>query len=70
MAPGSFVELKIAFIPAVAAQLEEATKGLGWSISHIVNDSLIKTLGLEGLGLEGLGLSEDRVWGLQKREKK
>jgi hypothetical protein len=65
MAPGSFVELKIAFIPAVAVRLEEATKGLGWSISHIVNDSLIKTL-----GLEGLGLSEDRVWGLQKKEKK
>lgn len=59
MAPKSFVALSgIELLPLVAKRLEEAVVGLGWSKSHIVNDSLIRTL-----GLEGLGLSEDQVWG-------
>lgn len=59
MAPKSFVALSgVELLPVVASRLEEAMKGLGWSKSHIVNDSLIRTL-----GLEGLGLSEDQVWG-------
>ena len=49
-------------IPAVAARLDAAVTGLGWSKSHVVNDSLIRTL-----GLEGLGLSNDQVWGPKKK---
>lgn len=65
MAPKSFVALEgVELLPLVAARLEAAVKGLGWSKSHVVNDSLIRTL-----GLEGLGLSEDQVWGPKSKKK-
>jgi len=65
MAPKSFVALSgVELLPLVAARLEAAVAGLGWSKSHIVNDSLIRTL-----GLEGLGLSEDQVWGPKTKRK-
>ena len=50
-------------MPLVAARLDAAVTGLGWSKSHIVNDSLIRTL-----GLEGLGLSDDQVWGPKNKK--
>jgi len=63
MAPKPFVALDgVKLIPAVAARLDAAVTGLGWSKSHVVNDSLIRTL-----GLEGLGLSNDQVWGPKKK---
>jgi hypothetical protein len=65
MGPKSFVALTgVELLPIVAARLESAMKGLGWSKSHIVNDSLIRTL-----GLEGLGLSDDQVWGPKTKRK-
>ena len=65
MAPKSFVALSgVELLPIVAKRLEEAMVGLGWSKSHIVNDSLIRTL-----GLEGLGLTEDEVWGPKMKRK-
>jgi len=64
MAPKPFVALDgVELLPLVAARLEEAVTGLGWSKSHIVNDSLIRTM-----GLEGLGLSNDQVWGPKKKK--
>ncbi len=66
MAPKSFVALSgVELLPIVAKRLEEAMVGLGWSKSHIVNDSLIRTL-----GLEGLGLTEDEVWGPKAPKRK
>ena len=64
MVQKSFVALDgVKLIPAVAARLDAAVTGLEWSKSHIVNDSLIRTL-----GLEGLGLSNDQVWGPKKKK--
>ena len=64
MVQKSFVALDgVELIPAVAARLDAAVTGLGWSKSHVVNDSLIRTL-----GLEGLGLSNDQVWGPKKKK--
>ena len=64
MVQKSFVALDgVKLIPAVAARLDAAVTGLGWSKSHVVNDSLIRTL-----GLESLGLSNDQVWGPKKKK--
>ena len=66
MAPKPFVALDgVELIPVVAQRLEAAMVGLHWSKSHVVNDSLIRTL-----GLEGLGLSEDQVWGPKSPKRK
>jgi len=66
MAPkSSVVKFEVSLLTAVANRLEEAVTGLHWSRDHFINDSLIRTL-----GLEGLGLSEDQVWGPKKKEDK
>ena len=52
------INLVVELLPVVAERLRSVASGLQHSESWMVNDSLIKTL-----GLEGISLPDDTVWG-------
>ncbi len=56
--------LTVRLIPMVAERLNSVAQGLNRSKDVIVNDALIREL-----GLEGTPLSDNTVWGPKKKER-